>query len=301
MKANAGDHAVGGIRLVIADRVARLRRVPWGLVIPAGVLLGAGGLAIFAPLITPHDPTAGILTEALRPPAWLDGGTADHLLGTDRLGRDILARLTYGLRLSLLVSGLGLTILGIISIPLAVVSGYFGGFVDGAIQRFFEITMAIPGILVALALALAVGPSLTNVLIIIAVSQAGRIVVPLRADVLSIKKRGFIELAKTANAGSAYIVIRHVFPHVRDTSVILLTLAIGQIVLLEAALSFLGVGIPPPAPSLGTVIAEGLPYLSRGWWISVFPGLIITVLVLSANMLGDWLRDHWDPRLETVQ
>lgn len=275
----------------------RRRRRPWTLILSVAIIALAVAAALLAPILTQHDPTSGQLMDALLPPAWLEGGQAEHLLGTDRQGRDVFARILFGLRVSLLVAFLGLVLLGLISIPLSVISGYFGGWVDAIIQRSFEVTMAIPGILVALALALALGPSMTNVLIIVLISQSGRIVIPLRADALALRERGFVRLAKSANAGPFYIIRKHIFPHVRDTSVVLLTLVIGQIVLLEAALSFLGVGIPPPTPSLGAVISEGLPYLSRGWWISVFPGIVLTLIVLSANMAGDWLRDYWDPKL----
>jgi len=257
-------------------------------------------LAILAPWIAPHGPTDNQLMKGLKPPFWLEGGTLEYLLGTDRFGRDVLSRILYGLRISLLVSFLGGVLLGTISGSLAVMAGYFRGWFDVLVQRVGEISLALPGILIALVLALTRGPGLDNVILVIILVYWPRVALPLRGEVLAIRERGFVKLARVANAGSFLIMRRHIVPHVRDTGVVLITLVMGQLILTEAALSFLGAGVPPPTPSLGGMISEGLEVLERGWWVSVFPGIVISVVVLSANILGDWLRDSWDPKLQNV-
>ena len=257
-------------------------------------------LAILAPWVAPHSPTDNQLMKGLKPPFWLQGGSLEYPLGTDRLGRDVLSRILYGLRISLAVSVLGGALLGAIAGSLAILAGYLRGWVDVVVQRAGEISLALPGILIALVLALTLGPRLENVILVIVLVYWPRVALPLRGEVLAIRERGFVKLARVANAGSFLIMRRHILPHVRDTAIVLITLVMGQLILTEAALSFLGAGVPPPTPSLGGMIADGLEVLERGWWVSVFPGIVISLVVLSANTVGDWLRDRWDPKLQNV-
>ena len=257
-------------------------------------------LAILAPWVAPHSPTDNQLMKGLKPPFWLQGGSLEYPLGTDRLGRDVLSRILYGLRISLAVSVLGGALLGAIAGSLAILAGYLRGWIDVVVQRAGEISLALPGILIALVLALTLGPGLENVILVIVLVYWPRVALPLRGEVLAIRERGFVKLARVANAGSFLIMRRHILPHVRDTAIVLITLVMGQLILTEAALSFLGAGVPPPTPSLGGMIADGLEVLERGWWVSVFPGIVISVVVLSANTVGDWLRDRWDPKLQNV-
>ena len=257
-------------------------------------------LAILAPWIAPHSPTDNQLMKGLKPPFWLQGGSLEYSLGTDRLGRDVLSRILYGLRISLAVSVLGGALLGAIAGSLAILAGYLRGWIDVVVQRAGEISLALPGILIALVLALTLGPGLENVILVIVIVYWPRVALPLRGEVLAIRERGFVKLARVANAGSLLIMRRHILPHVRDTAIVLITLVMGQLILTEAALSFLGAGVPPPTPSLGGMIADGLEVLERGWWVSVFPGIVISLVVLSANTVGDWLRDRWDPKLQNV-
>ncbi len=264
------------------------------------VLVGAILVAVFAERIAPYSPVENSLPQTLRPPFWMARGSSDHLLGTDRLGRDVLSRIVFGLRVSLTVSVLGGILLGVVAGSLSILSGYLGGAADAIVERLAETSLALPGILIALVLAMVRGPALENVLIVIVIIYWARIALPLRAEVLGTKQREFVRLARAANAGPLYIVRHHILPHVRDTAIVLLTLVMGNLILTEASLSFLGAGIPPPQPSLGGMIAEGLSVLERGWWISVFPGIVISLLILSANLLGDWLRDRWDPRLQNL-
>lgn len=284
----------------IATRRTARRRAQPEVWFALSVLGGAILLAVLAGWISPYSPVDNQLVKALRPPAWLPGGTTEHLLGTDRLGRDILSRILFGLRISLTVSVLGGILLGVIAGSLSILSGYIGGAADAFVQRLAETSLALPGILIALVLAMVRGPALENVLLVIVIVYWARVALPLRGEVLGTKHRGFVRLARAANAGAGYTMRYHILPHVRDTAIVLLTLVMGNLILTEASLSFLGAGIPPPQPSLGGMIAEGLPVLERGWWISVFPGLVISLLVLSANLLGDWLRDRWDPRLQNL-
>lgn len=281
-------------------RRGRQSRPPVEIWLAAAVLVIALGAAVLAPYIVAHSPTENTLVKSLRPPAWLPNGSSEYFLGTDRLGRDVLARIIFGLRISLTVSILGGLLLGAVAGTLAIIAGYLGGRVDAVVQRLAEISLALPGILVALVLAMTRGPGLENVLLVILITYWARIALPIRGEVLVWKERGFVRFARVANAGDMYIMLRHILPHVRNTAIVLLTLVMGHLILTEASLSFLGAGIPPPTPSLGGMVAEGLDTLERGWWVSVCPGIVMTLLIVSANLIGDWLRDRWDPRLQNL-
>jgi peptide/nickel transport system permease protein len=256
--------------------------------------------AVLAPQVAPYDPLKGSLAKRLRPPVWQEGGSVDHLLGTDKLGRDILSRMIYGARVSLAVSLLAIFVGGIIGTSLGIMSGYFGGRVDAVLMRLVDISLSLPTILLALVLVAAVGPSFGTVVIVLVVLLWARYARLVRGETLSIKERDFIARARVAGASHTRIMARYIFPNVVNSLIVLATLQVGYVILLESALSFLGAGLPRPTPAWGLMIADGRELIVTAWWVSMFPGLAIMLTVLALNLLGDWLRDHLDPKLRHV-
>jgi peptide/nickel transport system permease protein len=256
--------------------------------------------AVFAPLVAPHDPLKGSLAYRLRPPIWQQGGSIDYPLGTDKLGRDILSRIIYGARVSLAVSLAAIVVGGVIGTALGLTSGYFGGRVDAVIMRLVDISLSFPTILVALVLVAAVGPSFGTVITVVVVFLWARYARLVRGETLSIKERDFIARARVAGASHIRIMGRYIFPNVVNSLVVLATLQVGYVILLESTLSFLGAGLPRPTPAWGLMIADGRELIVTAWWVSMFPGLAIMLTVLALNLLGDWLRDHLDPKLRNV-
>lgn len=255
--------------------------------------------AAFADLIAPHDPKAGGLSQRYLPPVW-DGGTSDHILGTDRIGRDVLSRIIHGSRVSVKVSVIGIFLGGAIGITLGLMAGYFGGKLDMLVMRLVDITLSIPSILFALVLAAAIGAGLTTVLIVIGYILWAYYARQVRGEVLSIRESDYIARARITGASHARIIYRHVAPNVINTIIVLATLQVGFVILLEASLSFLGVGIQRPEPAWGLMVADGREVIVSFWWVSLFPGLAIMLTVLSLNLLGDWLRDRLDPKLKQL-
>ena len=253
--------------------------------------------AVFAPVLAPHDPIAADITQKLIPPAWMDGGGLDHPLGTDRFGRDVLSRIIYGSRISLVVSLIAIGVAGTLGTALGLVSGYRGGLVDTALMRLTDIGLSLPTILIAVVLVAVSEPSFRNVILVIALLLWPRFARQVRGETLGIKEHDFVALAVVAGRGSAWIIRRHIFPNVVPTLLVISTLQVGYVILLEGTLSFLGVGVPPPNPAWGLMIADGRGYLASAWWISLFPGLAMLLTVLAVNLMGDWLRDHLDPKL----
>src|ERR671919_1428461 len=256
--------------------------------------------AVLAPQVSPYDPLKGSLAKRLKPPVWQDGGTADHLLGTDKLGRDILSRIIYGARVSLAVSMVAIFVGGTLGTALGLISGYFGGRVDALLMRLVDISLSLPTILLALVLVAAVGPSFGTVIIVLVVLLWARYARLVRGETLSIKERDFIARARVAGASHVRIMTRYLFPNVVNSLLVLATLQVGYVILLESALSFLGAGLPRPLPAWGLMIADGRELIVTAWWVSMFPGLAIMLTVLALNLLGDWLRDHFDPKLRHV-
>jgi peptide/nickel transport system permease protein len=256
--------------------------------------------AVFAPSVAPHDPLKGSLARRLQPPAWQDGGSATHVLGTDKLGRDILSRMIHGARVSLTVSLVAIFVGGIIGTSLGLISGYFGGRTDALLMRLVDISLSLPTILLALVLVTAVGPSFGTVITVLVVLLWARYARLVRGETLSIKERDFIARARVAGASHTRIMVRYIFPNVVNSLVVLGTLQVGYVILLESALSFLGAGLPRPLPAWGLMVADGRELIVTAWWVSMFPGLAIMLTVLALNLLGDWLRDHFDPRLRNV-
>jgi peptide/nickel transport system permease protein len=256
--------------------------------------------AVFAPLVAPYDPFAGSLGARLVPPFWQEGGSTEHLLGTDKLGRDMLSRVIYGARVSITVSLIAIVIGGTIGTLLGVISGYFGGRTDSVVMRLVDISLSIPTILLALVLSAALGPSFTTVLIVISVLLWARYARLVRGETLAIKERDFVARARVAGASHLRIMLIYILPNTFNSLVVLATLQVGYVILLESTLSFLGAGLPRAQPAWGLMVADGRELIVSAWWVSMFPGFAIMVTVMSLNLLGDWLRDHYDPKLKNL-
>ncbi len=274
-----------------------LRRLP----IPQLIVIGLFVImALFGQWLAPNDPYETSLRSRLLPPAWIEGGDARFFLGTDRLGRDVLSRIIVGALPSFIVALAALAFGSVLGSFIGMISAYLGGRVDAIIMRFADGTMSFPLILAALLLAAVIGPGGHTVVIAACIVLWARFARLIRSEVLSVKERDFIKLAQVAGASNWRIMITHILPNVLNSVVVLLTLQLGFVIILEATLSFLGAGIPPPTPTWGRMMASGRDYLEIAWWMSIFPGIAIAVVVLSFNLLGDWLRDHTDPRLRQV-
>jgi peptide/nickel transport system permease protein len=263
------------------------------LVIVATVLA-----AVLAPVLSPADPVKNQLLERLTPPMWVAGGTARHPLGTDTLGRDVTSRLLYGARVSLVVGVSAVIIAGLLGVVLGLLAGYYRGWADDVLMRIADVQLAFPVLVLAIALLAVAGASLLTVVLVLGVTgwiTYARIV---RGETLSLITREFVEAARAMGAPDRHVIWRHVVPNVLPPVTVVATFSVARVVIAEASLSFLGLGIPPPAPSWGAMLDEGRNYLTTGWWLALFPGLAILLLVLGINLVGDWLRDALDPRLE---
>jgi peptide/nickel transport system permease protein len=282
---------------VAPSPAARGRHVPW---LPIGIIVAFVAAALLAPLVSPGDPYAQSLRNRFKPPVWEERGTWANPLGTDRLGRDILTRILYGARVSLAVGALAVLLASSIGAAVGLVAGYYGGRVDAALMRVTDATLSFPVILLALILAVTVGPSFFNVVVAISVILWARYARVIRGEVLTLMELDFIAQARIAGAGAWRIITRHLVPNTLNTLVVLITLQVGYVIIVEAALSFLGAGIPPPTPAWGSMIAEGRDFVTSAWWVSFLPGLAIMLVVLAFNLLGDWLRDTLDPKLRQL-
>ena len=269
--------------------------------VPVGILVVLAFLAVFAELIAPYNPEIGSLSQRFKPPAWVAGGSTEYLLGTDHIGRDVLSRLIFGARVSMVVGFMAVFIAGVVGSTLGILSGYLGGWVDQVIMRVTDTWLALPGLTFAIFLAAIVGPSEWNIVIILGSVYWTRYARVIRGEVLSLRERDFVRLAIVAGCSKWTIMRRHLLPNVANTAIVLATLMLGVVVVSEAALSFLGVGVPPPKPAWGLMLADGKKGLMAGyWWLTVLPGCCIMLMVLSANLLGDWLRVKFDPQLRQL-
>jgi peptide/nickel transport system permease protein len=276
---------------------SRRRRVPW---IPICIIAIMVSMALFAPLLAPYSPIDQTLRDKLIPPFWVDGGSVSYILGTDAFGRDMLSRLIYGARVSLIVAGLALTAGGGVGLLIGIVAGYFGGAVDNVLMRLVDAAFTFPAILFALLLAVTMGQGLGTLVLAISLLLWASFARVIRGEVLSLKQRDFIALAKVRGCSSGRIMLTHILPNVLNTFMVLVTLNIGVVIIAEASLSFLGAGIPPPTPTWGLMVSDGRGRIAEAWWVSLIPGIAITLLVLSVNVFGDWLRDRLDPRLRQL-
>ena len=276
----------------------KVKRYP---LIPLAILLFLVVIpAVFAPWVAPHEPFQGNLSNRLTPPVWQAGGTMEHILGTDKLGRDMLSRIIYGARISLTVSLIAIFVGGIIGTVLGLISGYFGGRTDAVIMRLVDISLALPTILLALVLVAVVGPSFGTVITVLVVLLWARYARLVRGETLAIKELDFIARARVAGASAPRIMLKYIYPNVVNSLIVLATLQVGYVILFESSLSFLGAGLPRAEPAWGVMVADGRELIVTAWWVSMFPGIAIMLTVLALNLLGDWLRDHLDPKLRNL-
>ena len=272
------------------------RRWPTSSIVILGLVFFAG---IFAPVIAPFEPSAISLGDRHIPPVFF-GGTWEHPFGTDPMGRDIFSRIIHGARISIFVAGIALLSGGIFGTTIGLISGYLGGWVDEVLMRIVDIKYSLPLILIALALALVLGPSLKLLLGLLAFLVWGGFARQVRGEVLLLKQLDYVSMAKVSGASTFRVLYKHIFPGVLNTVVVVATLQVGSVILAEASLSFLGAGVPPPTPTWGAMIASGRMYIDDAWWDCLVPGLAILLTVLALTLLGDWLRDRIDPRLRQL-
>jgi peptide/nickel transport system permease protein len=271
-------------------------------VLPLAILVPFILVALFADFIAPYDPTEPIPgAKIFEPPFWMPGGSTHALLGTDFQSRDVLSRLIFGARVSLIVGVTGTIVAGGIGTALGILAGYLGGWVDQVIMRITDAWLALPGLVFAIFLATMVGPSMWNIVIILGLVFWTRYARVIRGEVLSLREREFVKLAEIAGASRIRVILRHILPNVMNSTMVLASLTIGVVIIAEASLSFLGVGVPPPEPAWGSMLSDGRSMLMVGdWWLTVFPGLGILLVVLATQLLGDWLRVRLDPQLRNL-
>jgi peptide/nickel transport system permease protein len=254
--------------------------------------------AILAPVVAPVDPLVQDVEMRLKPPGWTLAEGRTSLLGTDHLGRDILSRLIFGARISLIIGLSAVSVAGTLGTLIGLVAGYRGGRIDDLCMRMTDTMLAMPFILLALAVIAVLGPSLRNIILVLGITSWVSYARVVRAEVLTLRTREFVSAAKALGGGGPRIVFQHLLPNVLTPVIVIATLEVARMIILESALSFLGLGVQPPTPTWGGMLADGRAYVTTAWWLATFPGLAIMVTVLGINLLGDWLRDILDPRLQ---
>ncbi len=290
---------VTGLSRIRLPRFNRGNAAAW---IAGGALLVIIALAVLAPLIAPHDPTAADIRARLTPPFWMDGGSWNHPLGTDSIGRDLFSRVLYGMRSSLLIGVAAVAIGGTIGVTAAILTAYYDGKVSSYIfGRLADVQQAIPFVILALAIAAVVGASFRNLIIILGIGSWVFYYRLVRSDVLPLREEPFILAQRTIGSSTPRILLRHVLPNVMPAILVTVTLFVSSTIMYAAALSFLGLGVQPPAAELGLMVSEGRGHIETAWWLSVMPGIALGVIVLATNTLGDWLRDQLDPTRRAVE
>jgi peptide/nickel transport system permease protein len=271
-------------------------------IVPLAILIPFVLVAALAPVLAPYDPTEPVPGAGIfDPPFWVEGANPAVLLGTDFQGRDVLSRLIWGAQVSLIVGVMGTIVAGTIGTTLGILAGYLGGWADQAIMRVTDAWLALPALVFAIFLATMVGPSMWNIIIILGAVYWTRYARVIRGEVLSLREREFVKLSEIAGASSARVILRHILPNVLNSAMVLASLTIGVVIIAEASLSFLGVGVPPPQPAWGSMLADGRSMLMVGdWWLTVLPGLCIMMVVLATQLMGDWLRIRLDPQLRNL-
>jgi len=290
-----GDQAARtGARRAALQRLLRLR---WGLA-AAGILAVIVASAVFAPWVSPHDPLAVNIRHRLAPPAWMEGGTPAHPLGTDQVGRDLLSRMIYGGRVSLVVGVSAVLLSATIGVLLGLGAGYFGGRTDWAIMTAVNVMLTFPFVLLALAVIAVLGPSLVNMIVVLGAAGWPIYARVIRAETMAIRERDFVVAGRALGMSHARLVFRQILPNLMSPIVVIATLQVAQVIILESFLSFLGLGIQPPTPAWGNMLGEGRVYMLNSWWIATFPGSAIFLTTLVINLMGNALRDWLDPHMK---
>lgn len=278
------------------------RRVPGiSVLLAMGLLVIAVVLALAPQTIAPLDPLRVDVTRRLLPPVWHAGGSAGNPLGTDQLGRDILSRIIHGARVSVFVATAAVGTAGLIGITLGVVSGFFGGWADRVSMRVADVQLAFPAILLAIALAAVLGPGFWKVVVVLTATGWVNFARVVRGAALTIRGQEFVEAARGIGARPSRIIVRHIMPSLLGPTVVIATLELARVIIVEASLGFLGLGVQPPTPSWGNMLSDARNYVATAWWLSTFPGLAIALTCLSVNLVGDWVRDTLDPRLRSLR
>jgi peptide/nickel transport system permease protein len=290
------------LEAIRADELGRgsLRRVwrlKWGLA-AAAVMLMIVASAVFAPWIAPHDPLTVNIRHRLVPPAWMEGGTGENLLGTDQVGRDLLSRVIYGGRVSLIVGVAAVVLSSTIGVLMGLAAGYFGGRVDWLIMTLVNVMLTFPFVLLALAVIAVLGPSLVNMIVVLGAADWPLYCRVIRSETMAIREREFVTAGRALGMSHLRIVFRQIFPNLVSAIVVIATLQVARVIILESFLSFLGLGVQPPTPAWGNMLGEGRVYMLNSWWIAAFPGLAIFVTTLAINLMGNALRDWLDPHLK---
>jgi peptide/nickel transport system permease protein len=265
------------------------------------ILLGLVVTALLSPYVAPHNPIRERLIDRLLPPAWVEDGEWRYLLGTDHLGRDLVSRIIYGSRVSLVVGLAAVAIGGALGIALGVAAGFLGGQTDEVIMAVADMQLAFPTILFAIAIIAVLGPSFINLVIVIGISGWVTYARIARGQVLSVREKEYVEAIRAQGGSQWRIVWRHILPNILSPLIVVATLDLARTIILESTLSFLGLGIQPPTPSWGGMLSDGREYLLSAWWIATFPGVALMLTALSFNRLGDWVRDLTDPRLRRTE
>ena len=280
--------------LVLVHRLARRRTALFGAIVVALVI----ATALAAPWLSSFDPVAQDIGLRLKAPGWRDAAGGLHPLGTDHLGRDLLARVIFGAQPALLVASAAVVISGVLGMAAGLVGGYVGGRVDDVLMRLADVQLAFPFILLAIAVIGVLGPSLPTIIVVIGVSSWVVYARVVRGAVLTLREREFVQAAHALGGGDGRIVVRHILPNAFAPWLVVATLDMARVIVIESALSFLGLGVQPPTPTWGGMLADGRVYITTAWWLATFPGLAILVTVLGINLFGDGLRDTLDPRLK---
>ena len=261
------------------------------------VLMGMAFLGVFGPTIAPHDPAVGSLNDQFAPPFWQEGSLPGYLLGTDLHGKDVFSRIVSGAQVTMFTAAIGLAAAIVIGVTLGLTAGYLGGWIDAILMRFVDFMLALPGLLLAMVLVAGLGSSIRTIVIVVVATAWVSYARYVRGEVLAQRGRDYITAARAIGCRADRIMFRHLLPNVTATVLVIATLQTGGIILLVAGLSFLGLGIPKPTSAWGVMIADGRAFLLQAWWIAVFPGMAISMLIVSLNLVGDWMRDTFDPRL----
>ena len=273
----------------------RLLRSPGGmvgLVLVVLVIL----VAVFAPVLSPHDPDKQNIVYRLKPPFWVEGGSMEYPLGTDSVGRDILSRVIYGSRISIFVGLAATAASALLGVSLGLIAGYLGGGTDSVISRVGDVQQAIPFLVLAIAVAAMLGPGLFNLILVLVITTWVTFFRVVRGEVLSVREEQYVLGAQSIGVSTLRIILRYILPNVAASIIVIATLLVANMIIFEASLSFLGLGVPSSVPTWGRIVADGREYIADEWWIALFPGLAILITVMGINLLGDWLREDLDPK-----